>query len=39
MASESLNRTGNLSADEVVEALLDEVDVKSFVAENTVCDR
>lgn len=31
MASECLKRTGNLSANEVVEALLDEVDVKSFV--------
>jgi hypothetical protein len=32
MVSESLNRSDALSADEVVEALLDEVDVKAFVA-------
>jgi hypothetical protein len=32
MGKKSLNPTGALSADQVVEALLDEVDVKTFVA-------
>jgi hypothetical protein len=32
MASKSLNHSAALSADQVVEALLDEVDIKTFVA-------
>lgn len=32
MGNEYLNRSADLSADQVVEALLDEVDVKAFVA-------